>query len=334
VRIAVIHDRVSAGDAPDARDVLVQVESVRRALDRLGHEPRIIACTLDLEAVGQELAGSDLVFNLVESLDGQGRLIHLLPYLLEALGIPYTGAPAEAILMTSHKTLAKEKMLRAGLPTPAWVGPYPLQRDLPQRVPAGRWIIKSLWEHASIGLDAGSVVETDSAEVLAAEMRERSLSLGGACFAEEFINGREFNLSLLAGPAGPQVLPPAEMIFEGYLPDMVRIVDYRAKWDEQSFGAQHTRRRYDFSDEDGELLERLRDIALRCWKEFGLAGYARVDFRVDGNGNPFILEINANPCLSPDAGFATATAQAGLDFDRAAAHIIADSLSRIRPPEN
>lgn len=335
MRVAVIHDRVSARDNPDARDVLVQAEAVCGALNRLGHESRTIACTLDLEAVRRQLAGIDLVFNLVESLDGHGRLIHLPPYLLEALGIPYTGAPAEAVLLTSHKTLAKEKMLRSGLPTPGWTGPYPVQGVLPPLpAPARKWIIKSLWEHASIGLDAGSVVETDSAAVLVTEMRERCASLGGACFAEEFIDGREFNLSLLAGPAVPEVLPPAEMIFEGYSSDMVRIVDYRAKWDEQSFAAEHTRRRFDFSDEDAELLERLRDIARRCWEEFGLAGYARVDFRVDGAGQPFILEINANPCLSPDAGFAAAVARAGLDFDQAAARIIADSRAGRLPPEN
>ncbi|MDD3618312.1 MAG: D-alanine--D-alanine ligase [Desulfobulbaceae bacterium] len=331
MRIAVLHNRVSEQDGPDAMDVLVQADTVGAALNRLGLQWRTIACTLDLEAVRRELSasGTDLVFNLVEDLDGHGRLIHLVPYLLDALGIAYTGAPAEAILQTSGKIMAKEKMRRAGLPTPAWTGPYP-SRSVPPPLPPGarKWIIKSVWEHASIGLDDGAVVETDSAAVLAAAMRRRSPLLGGDCFAEEFIDGREFNLSLLTGPDGPEVLPPAEMVFEGYGPDMVRIVDYRAKWDERSFAGTHTLRRFDFPGGDAGLLNELRDIARRCWEEFSLEGYARVDFRVDAGGRPFILEINANPCLSPDAGFAAAAARAGLDFDRAVARIVAAAGER------
>jgi D-alanine-D-alanine ligase len=222
--------------------------------------------------------------------------------------------------------MAKERMRCAGLPTPSWVGPYPPVGTLPPMgATAGKWIIKSLWEHASVGLDAGSVVTTASPEVLAAEMRTRCTRLGGACFAEEFIDGREFNLSILAGEKGPEVLPPAEIIFAGYGPDMVRIVDYQAKWEEDSYTYQHTPRRFDFAAEDQDLLEQLRDIARCCWEVFGLAGYARVDFRVDGSGHPSILEINANPCLSPDAGFAAAVARAGLDFDQAVACIVADA---------
>lgn len=328
MRVAVVHNLVAAHAAPDARDVLVQAETVAGALQRRGHEPLPIACTLNLEAVRQQLAGSGagLVFNLVEELNGHGRLIHLFPFLLDAMGIPYTGAPAEAILLTSNKVMAKERMLAAGLPTPAWHGPWPSSRSMrPPSARADRWIIKSLWEHASIGLDAGSVVETDAASALEAELRQRCPSLGGACFAEEFIDGREFNLSLLAGSAGPEVLPPAEIVFEGYDADMPRIVDYQAKWEERSHAFEHTPRRFDFGSGDAELLDRLRGMARRCWEAFGLAGYARVDFRVDRAGNPHILEINANPCLSPDAGFAAAAARAGLDIDRTVARIVADA---------
>jgi D-alanine-D-alanine ligase len=61
-------------------------------------------------------------------------------------------------------------------------------------------------------------------------------------------------------------------------------------------------------------LAELGRLAKACWELFGLAGWARVDFRVDGAGRPFILEINANPCLAPDAGFARALERAGLSF--------------------
>lgn len=338
MRIMLAHNRVTALDAPDARDVLIQAEAVSGALVSLGHEATILSCSLNMEKTRKTLVEvkPDLIFNLVEDLDGYGRLIHLFPFLLDALGIAYSGSPAEAVLLTSHKTMAKERMRCAGLPTPSWSGPYPSAgRTLPaMKAKAGKWIIKSLWEHASIGLDTGSVVKTDSAEVLAAEMRKRCAMLGGACFAEEFIDGREFNLSVLAGDGGPEVLPPAEIIFEGYDPDMVRIVDYQAKWEEDSYTYHHTTRSFDFAEEDLGLLEQLRDIARRCWEVFGVAGYARIDFRVDGDGHPYILEINANPCLSQDAGFAAAVGRAGIGFNQAVARIVADAKKKRLQLEN
>jgi D-alanine-D-alanine ligase len=337
MKIAVVHNRVGAEDSLDARDVLQQVAVVTEALASLGHEVVRWSCGLDLEAARRELALARpaLVFNLVEDLAGFGRLIHLFPFLLDALRIPYTGAPAEAILLTSNKALAKERMQQAGLPTPAWAGPWPAAgTERRPGVRADKWIIKSVWEHASIGLDGGSVLAVDSEAALAAEMRRRCAALGGACFAEEFIDGREFNLSLLAGADRPEVLPPAEILFSGYTPDMVRIVDYRAKWDEGSFHYHHTPRTFEFGPEDAELLQELTEIARRCWHAFGLAGYARVDFRVDQAGRPFILEINTNPCLSPDAGFAAALVRAGISFAQAMARIVADAGRNLPPSEN
>lgn len=337
MNIAIVHNQVGDHDAPDAKDVLQQAEAVTTALERLGHRVERLACTLDLEAMRAILTQRrpDLVFNLVEELGGHGRLIHLFPFLLDAMGIAYTGAPAEAILLTSNKTMAKERLRGAGLPTPAWVGPWPENAArLGGESGQGRWIIKSLWEHASIGLGADSVVTTASTAALAGELQRRCPTLGGACFAEEFIDGREFNLSLLAGPDGPEVLPPAEILFEGFGPEMLRIVDYQAKWEEDSHAYNHTPRRFDFDAGDNALLTRLQEIARRCWDAFGLAGYARVDFRVDGNGTPYILEINTNPCLSPDAGFAAAVERAGMDFAQAMARIVADAGRHARRGEH
>jgi D-alanine-D-alanine ligase len=188
------------------------------------------------------------------------------------------------------------------------------------------WIIKSLWEHASLGLDQSSLVRGSFHE-LAAILCTNAPRLGGACFAELFVEGREFNLSLLAGPEGPEVLPPAEIVFEGYGPQKAHIVDYCAKWNEFSFGYHHTCRRFDFPPQDQALIEELKEKADRCWQVFGLKGYGRIDFRVDDQGHLWILEINANPCLSPDAGFSAALSQAGLSFPDAVSRILNDALT-------
>jgi D-alanine-D-alanine ligase len=175
-----------------------------------------------------------------------------------------------------------------------------------------------VWEHASVGLDGSAVVWADRPEELARLLAFRSSRGEGLFFAERYVEGREFNLSLLSGPAGAEVLPPAEMLFlepaaAGPRCAPPRILCFRSKWEPDSPEYALTRRSFALGPGDGPLLERLRELALRCWGLFGLNGYARVDFRVGPRG-PQILEVNANPCIAPDSGFAAAAARGGMGY--------------------
>ena len=321
-RIAVIYGAVAADAAPDEQDVLVEVDTVQQALAALGFAPVAVPLTLDLEAVRRRLLHlrPAFVFNLVESVEGLGRLIHLAPALYESLGLPYTGAGSEAMYLTSNKPLAKRLLAAAGIATPE--GVEPATQGLPAPAFAGPYIVKSVWEHASIGIDESSVVE--DARKLAAIARKRQRRFGGEWFAERFIEGREFNLSLLGGADGVELLPPAEMLFRDYPQGKRRIVDYAAKWHAGSFEFCNTVRRFEFDESDRPLVARLEDVAKACWRLFGLSGYARVDCRVDAEGRPWVLEINVNPCLSPDAGFAAAAARQGLDLVAVLRRVIAE----------
>ena len=334
MHVVLVHDLIDAADGPDCQDVLVQTAAVAEALRCLGHTTERLACALDLAALGRDLrdARADLVFNLVESLDGRGSLIHLAPCCFDALGLPYTGCSADAMFLTSNKLLAKQWMRAAGLPTPAWVE---LDSPLPETIGPCDWIVKSVWEHASIGLNSDSVLRGLTAAEVRRLLPVRARLMGGPCFAEQYIEGREFNLGLLAGPDDPAVLPPAEIVFADFPPGMARIVDYQAKWEVDSFACRHTLRRTEFAAADRPLFDALDRIARQCWQIFHLAGYARVDFRVDQEGRPWVLEVNANPCLSPDAGFAAALERAAIPFAEAVARIVAEALkpstSEIQP---
>lgn len=323
--VVVLHGEVSAEANKDEQDVLVQVAEVSEALSRLGFHPVSVPFSLDVRKTIETLKSlrPALIFNLVESVGGQGRLIHLAPTILDSLRLPYTGAKTEAMFSTSNKLLAKKLLRGAQIPTPPWFSLQDL--DNAASVTEKAYIVKSVWEHASIGLDEGSVVTTASASVLREVLEAKRERLGGEGFVEAFIEGREFNLSILAGNQSPQVLPPAEIRFDAYPEDKLKIVDYRAKWEDDSFEYHHTPRRFDFPPEDEPLLERLKQTAGQCWHLFNLRGYARVDFRVDRNRTPWVLEVNANPCIAHDAGFFAAAKQAGLSFDEVVKRILRDS---------
>ncbi len=154
----------------------------------------------------------------------------------------------------------------------------------------------------------------------------------GNLFIEEFVDGREFNLSVLGRRgAEPEMLPPAEIRFVEFPAGKPRMVGYKAKWDESSPEFGRTPRTFEFLDGMRRCSRGSAAIAGRCWALFGLRGHARVDFRVDGSGAPWVLEVNANPCLSSDAGFAAAAARAGLSMRDTVARIVADTLGKESP---
>ncbi|MEJ5375793.1 MAG: GNAT family N-acetyltransferase [bacterium] len=310
----------ASGAAPDELDDLLQVQTVRAALWELGYDPRLFWFTLDLKAAQSELKRlcPPFVFNLLEGLDGKGSLIHLGPAILDALGLTYTGCSAESLLLCSNKLLAKRLLRMAGLRTPDWVEKKELGRNTPK---SSALILKSVWEHASAGLDEDSLVMAQDCESLEAHLARKAQAMGTEVFAEQYIEGREFNVSLLEGSSGPEVLPVAEILFQDYEESRPRIVCYKAKWDPESFQYHHTPRSFDFPDRE-RLVPILGELALRCWSLFSLRGYARVDIRLDCEGRPWILEVNPNPCISPDAGFMAAASQAGLGATEVVARIL------------
>lgn len=329
MKIVILHSELASQAGKDELDVLEQAQVVSDALGKMNCSIQFLPFTLNLAEIAEKLqnARPRLVFNLVETVNGSGRLIHLAPALLDHLQIPYTGSTTEAVFLTSNKVVAKKLLRAAGIKTPSW-----FRREDPPcgeaTRPEGTFIIKSVWEHASVGLDEGSVVRVAGWSSLALEIDRRRADMGGEAFAEAYIDGREFNLSIIADSHGePEVLPPAEIRFDRFPARKRRVVGYRAKWETESFEYLNTPRSFQFTGEDRPLLDELREIARRCWRLFGLRGYARVDFRVDRAGTPWVLEVNTNPCLSPDAGFAAACREAGLNIEQMVARIIQGPLA-------
>ena len=321
MKISILYNDVSTATSQDDLDVLAQVNFVSEALQKLGHNVSSIPITLDLQTAADSIKqiNPDSVFNLVESISGVEKFIHFAPTLLEHLNIPYTGGSAHTLYLTTNKLLTKELMRSTNLPTPPWLTQDNITSGQFNLKPP--YIIKPVCDDASIGIDENSII--DNIQQLEGSLKNRSAQFG-ECFAEAYIPGREFNLSILANSDGPEVMPAAEIRFVDFPESKPKIVGYQAKWDENSFEYKNTIRSFQFDSNDQPLLKQLTEMALRCWEVFKLHGYARADFRVDAQNNIWILEINSNPCISPDSGFVAATRQAALTFEQVVARILAD----------
>ena len=192
---------------------------------------------------------------------------------------------------------------------------------LPKGEGSNKFIIKGVWDQASRDLDDDAIVTGTTEQILKAWASE-SAAPAGRVLPKSSSPAASSTSACLPAPRAWKSCRRRKSIFSAFPPEKPQIVGHRAKWAEDSFEYNNTPRTFDFPAGDHALLEELRSLAKQCWALFSLRGWARVDFRVDRSGRPWILEINTNPCLSPDAGFAAALARAGIPFDEALQRIV------------
>jgi D-alanine-D-alanine ligase len=319
--VTVLFD-AAASDAPDEADNRRQVEEIGAALKRLGCQVRKVAVGPDLAALGNEDAKSlGTAFNLVEGLGGAHFLYSAVAKFLEWRGVPVTGASGDQLLTLSNKLLLR-RMIPSGIAMPA----------LPSEPGAGgRFIVKSVCEHSSLGLDASSVVKRED---VAAAIAEREMRYGGQWFAETFVPGREFSIAGIATPKGVELFPPTEILFDKVPAGVPKILDYASKWEEGEDAFTRTPRQFLDARAEAALVARIKSTSRSLWEALALRGYARFDYRLSRNGKLFLIDVNANPCLTSDAGFMAAAEAAGHTFDETIGAILEASALPMRtyPP--
>lgn len=304
----------------DEKDVLQQVEWIAFNLSKLNINYYTFPITKNYheEIYNISLNHNGYIFNLVESIENMGELIHFIPSLLDSYHLPYTGGSTESIFLTSQKMLAKEIMRHHNLPVPKAFKPS----QFDELSPNNTYILKPLWQDGSIGVEDSSVFCSSSKD-----LRQRCKKLSDKhWFIEEFIDGREFNVSLVTNGINnePEILPIAEILFKEYPADKPKIVSYRAKWAEDSFEYNNTIREFVDNKLDPGLYRYIETTALKCWEVFQLRGYARIDFRLGNDGELYILEINTNPCISKDSGFVASCLEANYPFEHIVKRITED----------
>ncbi len=335
-RVLVLHNEpVLPPDHPDAdseHDVLYTADVVARTLQQAGVPVRRLGVADDMGPLvpGLLAHAPDVVFNLYEGTAQWGNTEAYVAGILEWLQVPFTGSPFQPITLCRSKPLTKSLLAGAGLPTARFFsvesGPCPAN-TLGWPV-----IVKPGTEDASVGIDQASVVTTQ--EQLDARVEYVLKTYKGPALVEQFIRGREFNVALVERDGRLDVLPFSEIVFldeetSAHWP----IVSFDAKWrpGTRDFDATPARNPADVTP---ELEAKVSDLARKAFRLVGCRDYARVDFRVDAAGNPFILEVNPNPCISPLAGLAAALETAKVSYPDFLLGLVKAAVRRGKRPES
>jgi D-alanine-D-alanine ligase len=337
LRVVVLHNRDfdprdSDPEASSRADVENAARDVVRALVERGHVASLFAVAGDADpataataALGalRELA-PDLVFNLCESLGGDARHEIVLPTLLDAAGLRYTGSGPLALGLALRKDVTKQLLRARAVPTPP---AFTVEDDAVDGAALGfPLIVKPAREDASVGISCASVVHDQRAlDARVAEVRTRYRQ---PALVERFVDGRELYVSLI-GNDPPEALPMHEIDFSAMPPDRPRIVSYEGKWDTSSV-EYHGTRPVRAVGLDDETRGRCEAAARAAFAALELRDYARVDLRLAPDGTPYVIDVNPNCDLSDGAGVSRAASFGGLTYPDLIERICEAAIARYR----
>jgi D-alanine-D-alanine ligase len=304
-------------------EVLKEVEAVSEAVEKLGYKVERLSVTDDLSKFFNEISSRyvDVIFNLCERVrdDSWGEV--LMAHILERLEIPFTGSDPRALWLGLHKDKSKTVLSLFGIRTPSFRVFATGREDLDGL--SFPLIIKPNLEDGGLGIDSKSVVW--DVESLRKKVKATINEFRRPVIVEEYIDGREFNVSIL----GDDVLAVGEVDFSGLPEGKPKVVGYKAKWDKESDEYKGTTPVCP-ANLDRKTENRIKDIAMKAVRAIGCRDYARVDMRMDNLRRIYVIEVNPNPDISPGSGFSKALKAAELSYEAFVERVIGFALQRKR----
>lgn len=306
-------------------DDIDTIDAIWKSLESGGYEVVLLEADLDfVERV--KASGVDFVFNISEGINGESRESHI-PAILEMLNIPYSGSGVLTQAITLNKSRKKEVLSYHKIPTPK----YQLFRNAHQKLlPELKFplIVKPDAEGSSVGVTNSSLVFDPQS--LKEQVRHIIKNYSQNALVEEYCNGREFTVSFI-GNHKPRILPIVEITYD-YLPENINKFDsYEVKWiydnpnnpvDPLICPANLT----------PKLKKQIEKIALNTYTILGCVDFCRIDLRLDSNGIPNVLDVNALPGLIPDpkqnSRFPRACFVAGMTYNEMILEILNAALKR------
>ncbi len=316
-------ERGSAEDLFAEQEIVFVEQHIEEALQAHGHTTVAVPIQDDLWGPLKKYDPNEwFIFNLCESIRNKTYLEPYIISVFEHLGFHYTGSDRRTLANCLNKARAKEILQAHGLPTAPFqiFTPWTIERRLEFPL-----FVKPVSEDASIGITPNSVVHDDRS--LRRQVRFIWEMYREPALVEGFISGREFNVTIL-GNESPRVLPLSEINFK-HIPDpFARIVSFRAKWVPTSAEYISTPPTCPARVADSTKA-RIEEVARSAYQAMGWHDYGRVDIRLK-NGTPYVLEVNPNADLSPDAGIARAAGIAGMHYADLADEIVRLAARRYR----
>jgi D-alanine-D-alanine ligase len=323
-----VRDEALAKGEPFPRLVCEQLAD---ALSSRGYDITCFAATQPVDALMHRLADDnhDLIFNVCESLGGDGSEERRVASMLELLDKRFTGSGSLALTLAGDKSLAKKLFAFHGIRSPEFTIIAPGRIEGTPKLDHFPLIVKPIATDASIGIDARSVVHSID------EMLERVFAIHEEfhtpALVEQFIDGREVYAGLLGNPL--EALPPVEWDLSHLADGLPRIAGTEAKWKdgEKAEARAHT----EFVPDDLRDDTAIAQAAIDAARALLVRDYARVDLRVTADGTPYVIEVNPNPWLDGNAELALAARHASLSYEDLVERIVELAMARpIHPRSN
>jgi D-alanine-D-alanine ligase len=284
---------------------------VARALRRLGHTVSVLPVYRDVKRLilGLQRRKPELVFNLAEMFGDSVHGDMLVAAILDTQELRYTGSGPGELYLSQDKGLSKKLLEYEGILYPRY----------------------AVFSHTSDEFETGGnlrmplFVKPLRADSLMKRVNAIHREVEDSALAEEFIEGREFYVGVL-GNIQPQVLPPVEVDFTGFPEGQPKVLGSRAKWNERS--AEYKGTRSVIADIPGELRAKLQKVSLDAYRALRVRDYGRVDLRLTGTGEIYVLEVNASCYLEKASEFAMAAQAAGIEYDALIGRIVDAALER------
>jgi D-alanine-D-alanine ligase len=317
VRVTILYNLFERLEKGEEKDILSEeavkeeIGAVEDAVRALGHDYLTLAIRYEIQPIIHSLKefSPDVVVNLCESVFGNTSWEMNIPALLDLFKIPYTGSPPLTLGLCQDKGKVKDILLSQGILTPR----YKIFDREVNHIKGNVFpmIVKPLHEDGSLGISKQSVVFDD--ETLSRQIQYIMEKYHQPALVEEFIDGREINVGLVEANGKVDTLPASEIDYSGFPSSIPRICGYEAKWVTESIEYQRSKPVCP-APLDWVTKKRIEQIAVKVFRLFGCRDYARVDFRIDRDGKIFVLEVNPNPDISPQAGMSRAIRVQGMTY--------------------
>ena len=307
----------------EIQHTLDKIEALTSGLRALGYPLTVIPVyDTHLEKLLQPYSPNDyILFNLCEELPGIPHSAGKVGEIIEKLGFTHTGPEARVLTFSQDKINVKKVLEQHGIPTPDWHVYASTSENGWHRFPA---IVKPPLEHCSIGIDTQAVVEDH--DQLTHRIDYVIRTFNQPALVEDFIDGREFRISVIGNGSEAVMLPPAEMDYSRMERLAERLLSYDSKMNPLSkyFHEIKLNCNPTFTPDEYKQLE---SAALDVFRVLDCHDYAGFDFRLR-DGIFYVLDANPDPEFSPETSLVLGAQKVGMSYGQLASFIINQAARR------